>query len=237
MAIRRGEIITRIIENGLTHNIDPSNRVTYPRSGIKVYNTIDTDITGSFMNDVEYNNESPDNFQFGLDGVDDIIRFESHFAAYGQTDITLSYWFKLLGDPNINWHGLSNEIATQLPYRSRILIKQNLAQLLYILTANGQKSITPISFSLDTWHNVVITKDSIVGTKVYLDNVYKGGHTTETGAIRGLGSTTVGGTDVGRGYESGYYMNGKIGCIHVYNRALSTTELTHNYNAMIGRFS
>lgn len=237
MAIRRGEIITRIIENGLTHNIDPSNRVTYPRSGIKVYNTIDTDITGSFINDVEYNNESPDNFQFGLDGVDDIIRFESHFAAYGQTDITLSYWFKLLGDPNTNWHGLSNEIATQLPYRSRILIKQNLAQLLYTITYNGQKSITPISFSLDTWHNVVITKDSIVGTKVYLDNVYKGGHTTETGNIAGIGGTTVGGTDVGRGYESGYYMNGKIGCIHVYNRALSTTELTHNYNAMIGRFS
>ena len=71
MAIRRGEIITRIIENGLTHNIDPSNRVTYPRLGIKVYNTVDTDITGSFINDVAYNNESPDNFQFGLDGVDD----------------------------------------------------------------------------------------------------------------------------------------------------------------------
>ena len=39
------------------------------------------------------------------------------------------------------------------------------------------------------------------------------------------------------GYESGYHMNGKIGCIHVYNRALSATELTHNYNAMVGRFS
>ena len=237
MAIRRGEIITRIIENGLTHNIDPSNRVTYPRSGIKVYNTIDTDITGSFINDVAYNNESPDNFQFGLDGVDDIIRFESHFAAYGQTDITLSYWFRLLGSPASYWHGLSNEIATQLPFRSRILIKENLAQLLYTLTLNGQQSITPISFSLNTWHNVVITKDSIVGTKVYLDNIYKGGHSTETGAITGTSTTTVGGTDVGRGYESGYYMNGKIGCIHVYDRALSTTELTHNYNTMVGRFS
>lgn len=237
MAIRRGEIITRIIENGLTHNIDASNRVTYPRSGVKVYNTVDTDITGSFINDVAYNNASPDNFQFGLDGVDDIIRFESHFAAYGQTDITLSYWFRLLGSPASYWHGLSNEIATQLPFRSRILIKENLAQLLYTLTLNGQQSITPISFSLNTWHNVVITKDSIVGTKVYLDNVYKGGHSTETGAITGTSSTTVGGTDVGRGYESGYYMNGNMASIHVYNRALSTTELTHNYNAMVGRFS
>ena len=33
------------------------------------------------------------------------------------------------------------------------------------------------------------------------------------------------------------YTNGNIGPIHIYNRALSSTEVLHNYNALKGRFS
>ena len=120
MAIRRGEIITRIIENGLTHNIDPSNRVTYPRSGIKVYNTIDTDITGSFINDVAYNNESPDNFQFGLDGIDDMIKLNSRIAESNtQTDITINQLSELVSQ--ISFENIKNsKLKNILNLQSRL---------------------------------------------------------------------------------------------------------------------
>ena len=238
MAIRRGEIITRIIENGLTHNIDPSNRVTYPRSGIKVYNTVDTDITGSFINDVAYNNESPDNFQFGLDGIDDAIEFNSRFAESSiQTDITISIWFKTTGGGSSGIHGLINEIAVQTPGRSRILV--NDAGTIVYYTIGGAQSNVNVSpaISSNVWNNLTLTKDNTVGAKLYINSTLVYSNSNDTGVVRGTHASAFNGTVLGIGAESVYYMNGKIGCIHVYNRALSATEVLHNYNAMVGRFS
>jgi hypothetical protein len=238
MAIRRGEIITRIIENGLTHNIDASNRVTYPRSGVKVYNTVDTDITGSFINDVAYNNESPDNFQFGLDGVDDIIKLNSRIAESNtQTDITISIWFKTTGDGTSGINGLINEIAVHTPGRSRILLN-DAGTTIYYTIAGVQRVFTLSStISDNVWTNLTLTKDNVVGSKLYINSNLEYNNSSDTGVVRGAYATGFSGTVLGIGAESVYYLNGKIGCIHVYNRALSTTELTHNYNAMVGRFS
>ena len=35
----------------------------------------------------------------------------------------------------------------------------------------------------------------------------------------------------------GRYLNGRIGCVYLYNRALSAAEVSQNYNALKGRFS
>ena len=43
---------------------------------------------------------------------------------------------------------------------------------------------------------------------------------------------------IGEYYDSGdNSWNGLIGNCHIYNRALSSTEVLHNYNALKGRFS
>ena len=53
MGIRRGSISTPIIADGLIFNMDAANRVsTIPStSTTKAFNTIDTSISGSFIND------------------------------------------------------------------------------------------------------------------------------------------------------------------------------------------
>ena len=43
--------------------------------------------------------------------------------------------------------------------------------------------------------------------------------------------------NVGTTYNAGgFFFNGNIGPYHIYNRALSSTEVLHNYNALKGRF-
>ena len=55
MSGRAGEIITDIVEDGLVFNMDAANRASYPKIGIKTFNTIDTTDSGSLINDVAFN--------------------------------------------------------------------------------------------------------------------------------------------------------------------------------------
>ena len=60
MGVQGGSITTDIIRNGLVLNIDAANRAsTIPStSTTKTFNTVDTSISGSFINDTMYDSSS-----------------------------------------------------------------------------------------------------------------------------------------------------------------------------------
>ena len=94
--MKYGSITTGIIADGLVFNMDPANRASYPKTGIKTFNTIDTADSGSLINDVAFNT-NPSTFEFGLDGVDDYIDFGSNICTSlgsSVTQLTTSIWFK-----------------------------------------------------------------------------------------------------------------------------------------------
>ena len=236
MAIRRGEIITRIIENGLVFNMDAANRASYPKTGTKTFNTIDTTNTGSLINDVAFNTNPP-SFEFGLDGIDDTIQFNSRIAESNtQTDITINIWFKTTGGGSSGIHGLINEIAVQTPGRSRILV--NDAGTIVYYTIGGAQSNVNVSPAIpgNVWNNLTLTKDNMVGAKLYINSTLVYSNSNDTGIIRGTHTSVFDGTVLGIGAESVYYMNGEISNVMGYNRALSAEEVLHNYNALRGRF-
>jgi len=230
-----GSITTGIIADGLTFNLDAANRASYPKKGTTVFDTTNLNLTGSFINDVEYNSTPPNNFQFGLDGIDDYIQFNGRLTTYNQTDITLSFWVRFLGAPD-SYHSLCNEIAYRNPRRSRILINTNLNQIIY--TVNGNQKVRSISgLSLNTWHNIVLVKNNLDGAKCFIDKVDQFGWDGEsTGFIQGTTGPLLPGTVFGLGAELFYHLNGNIANIQVYNRVLSSNEVLHNYNALKGRF-
>ena len=78
------------------------------------------------------------------------------------------------------------------------------------------------------WFNMVGVYD---GTTAYL---YINGILISSGAHNW--STTGSTSYIGRKQDGGAYWNGKISNIAVYNRALSTTEITNNFNTFRGSF-
>ena len=76
MGIRRGEITTKIVSDGLVFNMDPANRASYPRTGATVTDTIG-DITGTLTGANGDNNtpqwENTNGGIFDFDGTDDAI--------------------------------------------------------------------------------------------------------------------------------------------------------------------
>ena len=89
-------------------------------------------------------------------------------------------------------------------------------------------SISGLSTSL--WYYIVGTRD-ISGNKV----IYVNGVSVATATQAGTVSYNTYGMSIGR-HSSGFYLNGNIAAIHVYNRTLTAGEVLHNFNALKGRF-
>ena len=234
--MKYGSITTGIIADGLVFNMDAANRASYPRTGTKSFNTIDTTNTGSFTNDVTFNTNPP-SFEFGLDGIDDMIKLNSRIAESNtQTDITINIWFKTTGGGSSGIHGLINEIAVNTPGRSRILV--NDAGTIVYYTVGGAQANVNISPAIpgNVWNNLTLTKDNIVGSKLYINSTLVYSNSNDTGVIKGTHASAFAGTVLGIGAESVYHMNGEISNVMGYNRALSANEVLHNYNALKGRF-
>jgi hypothetical protein len=82
-------------------------------------------------------------------------------------------------------------------------------------------------FTLNSWNNIVATSDGTIN-KLYLNNV-------NIGSTNGVIFDNTAGDIRISGYGS-YMVNGKCAMLKMYNRALSVTEITQNYNATKGRF-
>ena len=66
MGIRRGEITTKIVSDGLVFNIDAANRAsTIPStSTTKTFNTINPSQSGTIVTDATWEDGSPPSFDF-----------------------------------------------------------------------------------------------------------------------------------------------------------------------------
>ena len=228
-----------IVKDGLVFSIDAANPKSYISGSSTVFNMLNISQTGSFTNDTGATNSSGESsFVFGLDGIDDTIKLNSRFAQAGQTDITINIWFKTTGDGASGFNGLMNEIATTNPRRSRIVLDNSGTTIYY--TINSTQRIATLSSTIpdDTWTNLTLTKDSVVGSKLYINSIYEYGNSNDTGTVAGISSAaSFPGAVIGVGAESVYFMNGEISNITVYNKALTQTEVTKNYNALKSRFN
>ena len=63
-----------IVTDGLVFAIDAANKQSYPGSGTVVLDFIGG-FNGDLKNDVAFNSSTPNEFEFGLSGIDDYIDF------------------------------------------------------------------------------------------------------------------------------------------------------------------
>ncbi len=85
------------------------------------------------------------------------------------------------------------------------------------------------TLSLNTWQYITLT---LSGTtlKMYINTSLDSTHTISNGGTWGDLSN---GAHLGYGYQ---YHNARMGTVQVYNKELTVTEITHNYNATKDRY-
>ena len=222
MGIRRGSISTPIIADGLVFNIDAANRAsTIPStSTTKTFNTIDTSISGSFINDTMYDSStvSP---SYAFDGTGDYITID------GFNDITvntISVWFKF------SYTG--NKVVMEKGSNTKMMFQPNSAGTgIFYANYKVYNGGTGYASSVmdGTWKNWVQIEDTDF-SYFYINGVLQDSQANTSNSTNSNPLVIMARTG------GNFGQLGNVGPMQIYNRALSANEVLHNYNALKGRF-
>ena len=218
MSGRVGSITTDIIADGLVFNMDAVNRACYPKTGTTATDTIGNNVgtlsTTPLLSDSNFG-------VWELDGSDDNILLSSDITF--PSAFSLSVWVNPddVSDQNFFGDGASSNNWIQIKSATQFKVK-----LKSTVTTFNESSGN--NFAADEWQNIFITRDFSNNLTVYRNAIIFGSTTTNS-----VTDSTY--STIGNGTSSKYF-DGEIGPIQTYNRALSSTEVLHNYNALKGRF-
>ena len=219
--MKYGSITTGIIADGLVLNIDAANRAsTIPSTTTtKTFNTVDTSISGSFINDTMYDSStvSP---SYAFDGIADYITID------GFNDITVntvSMWIKA--------SFVTNKIVMEKGTNAKMMFQPNTAQGIWYANAKFYNPGSGYASSVmdGTWKNWVQIEDTDY-SYFYINGVLQNSQSNTSN------STNSNPLVIMSRNGGSFSQEGNIGPVQIYNRALSSNEVLHNYNALKGRF-
>ena len=215
---------TGIVTNGLILNLDAGNTASYPGTG-----TTWTDLTGNgnngtLVNGVGYSSSNGGVLTF--DGVNDLISsFPSAFP--NRTTKTLDIWFR--STSNVRQGLISNRQGST----GWVLVinKDASGRLEYYHTA-GSSLLEINVISINNWYNVILTYDATnLSTKLFLNGV-----NIKTGTLNLPVSSTFNGAIGNEENVVSSPFKGDLPIVRIYNRVLSTAEITQNFDVTKSRF-
>jgi hypothetical protein len=225
-----------IVTDGLIFDIDFSSVKCYPGTGSSCYDISTSNlngelgIIGSF---VPIFNTSGNNKYFSFDGATSnrLLRISNSTILDTQTP-SVEVWIKTNStNQNGFWFekGTVNSQYSLFQGGDSVYWRQNFGTFNQLITTN-----TAAGLNTSNWFQVVGT--FITGSrKLYVNGILKNSD-SQTGTI----ATNNGGMSIGvyGGYAGsrGFYYNGDIAIVRVYNKALSASEVLTNYYALKGRF-
>ena len=218
-----------IVTSGLTVYLDASNSVSNPGSGTTWYDMSVTKSNDfSLVNGVSFTSFSGGTIY--LDGTNDYSVSAKNSGILGNSPRTYIGWYYIIGTSGVGWGDLmttgNNDCSSLMFGWSR---RNNT-----LMTWGGCNDVdTGLQLPLNTWLFIAASYDGVNYDAYVNTNTVRlnraGLNTSESKIFLGAETTTNGASFRG-------YMNGHIGNMYQYNRALSSSEITQMYNATKGRF-
>jgi hypothetical protein len=192
------------------------------------------DDNGLFGNGTVANMPSYDFYNKGtlrFDGANDYV-FLSNSQLNISSAITVEAWVKYNAQGGYNARSYS--VITCKGYPWTWLLEDQSGQFNFrISTSVNSDSNVNSSYShgLNTWNHVVGTYDG-TSQKIYVDGVLR-----NTVSLTGTINTSSNDALVGLYNYGDYCLTGNVGAVRVYNKALSATEISQNYEAQKSKFA
>jgi hypothetical protein len=210
------------VSDGLVFQLDAANLRSYSGSGL-TSNGLVGGIGGTLVNGVGFS--SANNGSFIFDGTNDYINVPSLTSISG--DFTVTLWFK---------PSSSNGIVARLiefDYINGFWLGRSITTPSYwgggIRETSGDYGIF-LPFADNEWHYLVSVRSS---TTHY---IYRDGIANFT--LNTVSSNVLTSNGLLIGFSGGgFYFNGNISQVQIFNRALSATEIQQNFNAMRERYN
>jgi hypothetical protein len=219
----------RIVNDGLVLYLDAGNSKSYPGTG-----TIWNDLSGNNNNGTLTNAPTFSSANKGsivFDGTNDYVDCGTGLSS---SSLTISLWVKFNSLSNQvlitkgNWD--TNAASYSITYYNNQIRTD-------MFESDSIYGTTTYSFvpTLNIWYNLIFASNTNNSTWTEYINASNVTFTSSnTYRTPRSGSYSV---NIGRNTNGNYPFNGNISQVSIYNRALSSSEVSQNYNATKGRFS
>jgi hypothetical protein len=225
-----GSITTGIITDGLVFNIDPANRACYPKTGTTATDTVTNNV--GTLNGTTFISTTGSGI-FDFDGADDYIQttFNPYTSIGDNTSWTVSSWV-YVSNVTTQQRILGVYDTTRA---SRFWIGIVNGGILFGYGNKGAYPISGTSVSANSWQNIIVTYSTTTGIiSAYANGSING--TYDYAGNSGNGTIANANITIGDSIGDSNLLNGNIGPIQIYNRALSASEVLFNYNGLKSRF-
>jgi hypothetical protein len=230
----------KIVTDGLVLCLDAADRNSYPLSGSTWYDLSENKRNGTISN-ATYN--SMNRGVIAFDGSSDKV--EGTLSSGLNAPFTLEYFGRFNNATQYDYEyfgSVGNTGSSTMISVSKIGTRLGQSAYygnMYLYTGETYAVFTDISLANTNWvHLVAVTTTSAPYAKVYKNAVegnilapITGVSTSINGAINTNSTYRI-----GTWQNSTWWLNGQIGFHRIYNRALTSDEITQNYNATKGRF-
>jgi len=230
--------IPDIVTDGLVLNLDAGNPYSYlsGSSGTTWSNTVavSSSISGTLTNGPVYSNGA-----ITFDGTNDYVGY-GNVLNFERTDS-----FSLSGWVRINSLSSFRAIIAKMDssFRGYLFAVETTGQVVFILrntsTTNGiivRTASSPIA--INTWYNITVTYNgtsSPNGVNFYINSEIISNSVAQDNLSSTVLNSQAGAIGARIGPNDGYLL-GNIASTQIYNRALSSTEVSQNFNALRGRY-
>jgi hypothetical protein len=233
-----------IVTSGLVLNLDANNVSSYSGTGTTWTDLSGQNNNGTLTNGVGYSSVNGGALVF--DGVNDYVNVATN-PRISNTDFTYDFWFKInsntnnyqslitqIGGDYVNYSEFSKFRSGESTGQGRILFQLQGFRLISNLSATdliaaGNINYTAIAKKEGTYYKLYLYRNGV------LDNSLNTTLTTVNMTLWPNFNTNIGRNSANNG-GYGEYLDGNIYVGRVYNRALSTTEITQNFDATKTRF-
>jgi len=233
-----------LVTDGLVLALDAGRTLSYSGSG-----TTWTDLSGNSNNGTLTNGptfSSADGGSIVFDGSNDFGRIDS-FSSDSNSALSVFCWVypknlttQQFGGNYLNW--IINKRNTTSPNSNSWQFLARDSYPTVTMWDNSGTEIAPSgasqavnsSLQLNRWYYVGFVSDGVNGGFL---NTYINESLNFSGTLTGNRGIETKPIDIGKtGWANSFYWNGNIAQASIYNRALTASEITQNYNATKGRF-
>ena len=212
---------------------DPSNTASYPGTGTTLTNLASSGLNGTTSN-ISYT--SPYLTYNGTSSATSIA--DSVSLEPGSGDWTIEVWMYysvITGASRCVMSKTNGGLAADWGYG----IRTNSAGATYMEVGNGTTSITSPSFtvSTNTWYQIVGVWTNVASNSIalYINGVSQGSNSHSFASVKDTTRpVSLGSFDGGASF--GQWVNGRMGVVRMYNKALTAEEVLVNYVADKGKY-
>jgi hypothetical protein len=222
----------QIVTDGLILNLDPGNPRSYSGTGNTIYDLAGTGNSGNLLNGPVYSHLNGGYFTF--DGANDTIRINN--TMFGTlfskaTSYSCDLWMYINNTQYANVNGDNDIVEFSGNYPFVIRYENSGIKAAIYDGTNNPSSLT--AFIRDRWVHYCL----VVNYNNNLAYNYLNGVLVSTFSVAAItNNLSVTSLYLFSRNNSLNWVTGRLGTLHMYNKALSSQEVQQNYNATKNRF-